>query len=213
MISMTEIFQPLIDRYMSNINYRSIGLLMTIESSFIPFPSEIVVPPAWRKVAQGLLNGRWVMLASTLGALLGALVNYYLALRLGRKIVYRLVDTKRAHMLLLNKESVQKAETYFCKHGKISTFIGRLVPAIRQLISLPAGLAKMPIKAFILYTVLGAGLRNAILFVAGYLLGQHWDKVIEYNHIFKIAIYAVIGVVLCYVVVRYRVRKQQKKIR
>lgn len=153
------------------------------------------------------------MLASTLGALLGALVNYYLALRLGRKIVYRLVDTKRAHMLLLNKESVQKAETYFCKHGKISTFIGRLVPAIRQLISLPAGLAKMPIKAFILYTVLGAGLRNAILFVAGYLLGQHRDKVIEYNHIFKIAIYAVIGVVLCYVVVRYRVRKQQKKIR
>lgn len=210
---MTEFFQPLIDRYMSNINYRSIGLLMTIESSFIPFPSEIVVPPAWRKVAQGLLNGRWVMLASTLGALLGALVNYYLALRLGRKIVYRLVDTKWAHMLLLNKESVQKAETYFCKHGKISTFIGRLIPAIRQLISLPAGLAKMPIGSFVAYTCLGAGLWNIILFVAGYLLGQHRDKVIEYNHIFKIAIYAVIGVVLCYVVVRYRVRKQQKKIR
>ncbi len=209
---MTEIFQPLIERYMTHVNYRSIGLLMTIESSFIPFPSEVIVPPAWRKVAQGLLNGRWVMLSATLGALLWALINYYLALRLGRKIVYRLADTKWAHMLLLSKESVQKAETYFCKHGKISTFVGRLIPAIRQLISLPAWLAKMPIGPFVLYTCLGAGLWNLILFVAGYLLGQHWDKVIEYNHIFKIAIYAVIGVVLCYVAVRYWVRRQKKNI-
>lgn len=210
---MTEIFQPLIDRYMSNINYRGIGLLMTIESSFIPFPSEIVVPPAWRKVAQGLLNWWLVMIVATVGALLWALINYYLALWLGRKIVYKLVDTKWAHMILLNKESVQKAENYFCKHGKISTFIGRLIPAIRQLISLPAGLAKMPIGSFIAYTCLGAGLWNLILFIAGYVLGQHWDKVIEYNHIFKIVIYAIIAIILGYLVIRYRLRRQKKKIR
>ncbi len=120
---MTEFIQPIIDRYMSNINYRSVGLLMTIESSFIPFPSEVIIPPAGWKVAQGLLNGRRVMLSATIGALLGALINYYLALRLGRKIIYRLADTRRAHMILITKESIQKAEEYFRRKGKISTFI------------------------------------------------------------------------------------------
>ena len=108
---------------MVHVNYRTIGLLMTIESSFIPFPSEVIIPPAGWKVAQGLLNGRFVMLSSIVGALLGALINYYLALRLGRKIIYRLADTRRAHMILISKESIQKSEEYFRRKGKISTFI------------------------------------------------------------------------------------------
>lgn len=120
---MTEFFQPLIARYMSHISYWGITLLMAIESSFIPFPSEIVVPPAGWKAAQGLLNGRWVMFFATLGALLGALINYYLAFRLGRKILYRLAATRWAHMLLITPESLEKAEAYFRKHGKISTFV------------------------------------------------------------------------------------------
>lgn len=206
---MLEFIQPLIDWYMSHINYRSIGLLMTIESSFIPFPSEVIVPPAWRKVAQWLLNGWRVMISATIWALLGALINYYLAFRLGRKIIYRLANTRWAHMLLIKKESIENAEAYFRKHGKISTFVGRLIPAIRQLISLPAGLAKMDMKHFLLYTCLWAGLRNLVLFVAWYILWQHWDKVIEYNHIFKIIIYVLITLTIGYFIVRYVVRKRK----
>lgn len=96
---------------------------MVIESSFIPFPSEVIVPPAGRKVAQGLLNGWLVMLFATIGALLGALINYYLAFRLGRKIIYRLANTRWAHMIFITKDSIEKSEEYFRKHGKISTFI------------------------------------------------------------------------------------------
>lgn len=206
---MFEFLHPLIDRYMVHVNYRSIAVLMTIESSFIPFPSEVIVPPAWWKVAQGLLNGWLVMLSATIGALLGALVNYYLALRLGRKIIYRLANTRRAHMIFITNESIEKSETYFRKHGKISTFIGRLIPAIRQLISIPAGLAKMNMKQFILYTCLWAWVWNLVLFVAGYLLGQHRDKVIEYNHIFKIIIYAIIAAVIVYFILRYVFRRRK----
>jgi len=96
------------------------------------------------------------MLAATIGALLGALVNYFLALRLGRRIIYRLANTRRAHMIFITKDSIQQSEEYFRKHGKISTFVGRLIPAIRQLISIPAGLAKMDMGHFVLYTCLGA---------------------------------------------------------
>jgi len=200
---MFEFVNPLVDWYMANINYWSIGVLMTIESSFIPFPSEVIIPPAGWKVAQWLLNGWFVMLSATIGALFGALINYYLALRLGRRIIYRLANTRLAHMMFITKESIEKAEEYFRKHGKISTFIGRLIPAIRQLISLPAGLAKMDMGHFVLYTSLWAGLRNVLLFVAGYLLGQHRDKVIEYNHIFKLIIYAIIALAISYFVFRY----------
>lgn len=153
-ILMFEFIHPIADRYMSHINYRTVGLLMTIESSFVPFPSEIIVPPAGRKVAQGMLNGRLVMLAATIGALLGALVNYFLAFWLGRKIIYRLANTRRAHIIFITKESIETSEVYFRKHGKISTLIGRLIPAVRQLISIPAGLAKMDMQHFLLYTVI-----------------------------------------------------------
>lgn len=204
-----EFLQPIVDRYMIHINYWTVGLLMTIESSFIPFPSEIIVPPAARKVAQWALNGWLVMVSATLGALVGALFNYYLALRLGRKIIYRLANTRRAHMIFITKDSVQKAEEYFRKYGKISTFIGRLIPAIRQLISIPAGLAKMDIKQFVLYTCLGAAVWNLILFVAWYVLGKNREKVLEYNHLFKIGIYAIIVLVIVYIWVRYVLRRRK----
>ena len=208
---MGEFIQPIVTRYMLHVNYRTIGLLMTIESSFIPFPSEVIVPPAGWKVAQGLLNWRRVLLSAIIGALLGALINYYLALRLGRKIIYRLADTRWAHMILINKESIQKAEEYFRRKGKISTFVWRLIPAVRQLISIPAGLAKMDMGHFILYTCLGAGLRNLILFVAGYVLWQNRDKVIEYNHIFKLIVYGIIAAAVLRIGIRYLISKRTKK--
>jgi len=207
----SELITPIVDRYMSNINYLSIGLLMTIESSFIPFPSEIIMPPAWRKAAQWLLNSWWILFCWTFWALIWALINYYLALRLWRKVIYRLANTRRAHMLLINKESIEKSERYFREHWKISTFIWRLIPAIRQLISLPAGLAKMDLKHFILYTALGALLRNIILFVTGYILGQHREKVKEYNHIFTNIVYGIIIATILFISIRYIFKKRKNK--
>jgi membrane protein DedA with SNARE-associated domain len=163
-------FSSVIDWYMGNINYFTITLLMTIESSFIPFPSEVVIPPAAWKAAQGDLNAGLVVLCGVAGSLLGAVFNYYFALLLGRKLVYSLADTKIAHLLLVNRKSVEKSERYFLKYGKSSTFIGRLVPAVRQLISLPAGLSRMDIRAFVFYTALGSGIWTTILAALGYYL-------------------------------------------
>ena len=163
-------FNSVIDWYMGHINYFTITLLMTIESSFVPFPSEVVIPPAAWKAAQGELNVYLVVLCGILGSLLGAMINYYLALLLGRKVVYSLADTKIAHLMLINRQAVEKSERYFLKYGNSSTFIGRLVPAVRQLISLPAGLSKMDLRAFLLYTTLGSGLWTIILAALGYYL-------------------------------------------
>ncbi len=166
----SEIFSNVTDWYMSNINYGTITLLMAIESSFMPFPSEIVVPPAAWKAAQGELNIGLVFLFSTLGAIIGALFNYYVAWFLGRRLIYKFAGTRMAKLLLINPGSVEKAESYFRKYGRSSTFIGRLVPAVRQLISIPAGLSRMKIKDFILFTLLGAMSWNAILAALGYFL-------------------------------------------
>lgn len=177
---MMEIIQNVVDWYMANLNYFTVALLMTIESSFIPFPSEVVVPFAAYKAAQGELNIFGVILASTIGALAGALANYYLAKYLGRPLVYKFAGSTLGKMLLLSKEKVENAERYFVKHGKSSTFIGRLVPAVRQLISIPAGLANMNMKDFIIYTVAGAGIWNIILAVIGYYIYDVRDKIFPY---------------------------------
>ena len=172
---------------LDNLNYWTITLLMTIESSFIPFPSEIVVPPAAYKAAAGELNIWLVILFATIGANIGALINYYLALWVGRPLVYKFANSRIGHMCLFDEASVAKAERYFDENGRISTFIGRLVPAVRQLISIPAGLARMKLSTFLLYTTLGAGLWNGILAAIGYYLesvvpqDQLMAKVSEYS--------------------------------
>jgi len=172
---------------LENLNYWTITLLMAIESSFIPFPSEIVIPPAAYKAAAGELNIFLVVFFGTFGALIGAFINYYLAYFLGRPVIYKLVNTRFGRMCLLDEHKVQNAEAYFVKNGAVSTFVGRLVPAIRQLISIPAGLAKMKLKSFIIYTTLGALLWNTILAIVGYSLqsvvpkDQLMAKVHEYS--------------------------------
>lgn len=178
---MTEYVQTIVDWYMGNMNYFSITLLMMIESSFIPFPSEVVVPVAAWKASQGELNIYLVILFSTLGALIGALINYFLAVTLGRVLVYKFADTRFAHMCLIDREKVEKAEAYFVKNGNISTFIGRLIPGIRQLISIPAGLAKMNIGAFCLYTTLGALIWNIVLAIVGYVAHGQMDIIKKYS--------------------------------
>jgi len=164
---------------LDHLNYWTITLLMAIESSFIPFPSEVVVPPAAYKAAvNDEMNVYLVVLFATIGANIGAIINYYLAYWLGRPIIYKFAK-------------VQHAEEYFDKHGALSTFIGRLIPAVRQLISIPAGLARMKLSTFLLYTTLGAGLWNGILAAIGYHLAsvpgieseeQLLARVGEYSH-------------------------------
>lgn len=156
-----------------NMNYGVITLFMAVESSFIPFPSEIIIiPAAYIAAAKGTLSLPLIILFGTIGAIIGALVNYVLAYWLGRPIIHKFADTTIAHMLLIDRPGVEKAEAYFAEHGAVGTFVGRLIPAIRQLISIPAGLAKMSMGKFLLYTALGAGIWNSILAILGYTVGQ-----------------------------------------
>lgn len=155
---------------LDNLNYWTVALLMAIESSFIPFPSEIVVPPAAYKAAAGELNLFGVITAATFGAMCGAIVNYAISYKLGRPFVYWFVNTKFGHMCLLSQEKMERAESYFREHGISSTLVGRLVPAVRQLISIPAGLSKMNFFKFILFTAIGATLWNSVLAFIGYAL-------------------------------------------
>lgn len=153
-----------------NLNYWTITLLMAIESSFIPFPSEVVIPPAAYKAAGGEMNVALVVIFGTLGAVIGAIINYYLAYFLGRPIVYAFANSRIGHICLIDEAKVQRAETYFSEHGALSTFVGRLVPAVRQLISIPAGLSRMSIGKFLAYTTLGAMAWNTVLAAIGYYL-------------------------------------------
>lgn len=178
---------------LEHLNYWIITLLMTIESSFIPFPSEVVVPPAaWLSADPNSgLNIYLVVFFATLGAVLGAVVNYLLAMWLGRPIIYKFANSKFGHMCLIDEQAVKKAEAYFEKRGAASTFIGRLIPAVRQLISIPAGLSRMKMSTFLLFTALGAGIWNAVLAALGWYLSkvpgietkeQLIEKVTVYSH-------------------------------
>lgn len=162
----------LIQFVLSNLNYWYVFIFMIIESSFIPFPSEAVVPPAafLAMMPDNAMNIVLVVLIATLGADLGALVNYYLAKWLGRPIIYKFADSRIGHMLLIDREGVEKSEEYFRKHGVAATFFGRLIPAVRQLISIPAGLANMRMTPFLTYTTLGALLWNTVLAIIGYVI-------------------------------------------
>lgn len=161
---------------LEHLNYWTVALLMTIESSFIPFPSEIVIPPAAYLAAAGDLNVFLVVLSATAGAICGALINYGLAIWIGRALVYKFVNSRLGHALLLSEEKIVRAEGYFVKYGALSTLIGRLVPAVRQLISIPAGLARMPLGSFVLFTAIGATAWNSILAALGYYLHSVVDK-------------------------------------
>ena len=155
-----------------HLNYFWVTVLMAIESSFIPFPSEVVVPPAAYKAATGEMDLFLVILFATIGSDIGALVNYYLAKYLGRPIVYKFAASRLGRLCLLSPEKVEKAEGYFVKNGVTSTLVGRLVPGIRQLISIPAGLSGMPVGRFLLYTTIGAGAWNVVLALLGWFIGK-----------------------------------------
>lgn len=206
--------------FVENANYLFVFVFMVVESSFIPFPSEVVVPPAaylaCTNTGAGADMNIWlVVIVATTGALVGAFINYYIALWIGRPVVYSFADSRFGHMLMINREKVVKAEEYFDKHGAVSTFVGRLIPAIRQLISIPAGISKMNVGQFALYTSLGAGVWNGILALLGYWLSlsvapdQLFEKVEEYN---KYLTYAGYGLALvCLGFILWNAFKPKKK--
>ena len=219
----TSIIERVENWYADNMNYATIATLMAVESSFIPFPSEVVVPPA--AYVAGIkdsslyttdsypLNVLLVVLFGTLGAIFGAIINYVLAMWLGRPIIYAFADSKVGHLCLLSSEKVKKAEDYFNDHGKVSTFIGRLIPGIRQLISIPAGLCKMHFGWFLWYTFLGAGIWNLVLALLGYIAHGQMDLIHAYSHELSIAIVALLALVIVYFVVKAIIKRLKKTAR
>lgn len=203
------------DWFVNNASYLFVFVFMMIESSFIPFPSEVVVPPAaYLAVQKGDMNVFAVVLVATAGAIMGALINYVLALLIGRPLVYSFANSRLGHACLIDQAKVEKAETYFDRHGAVSTFIGRLIPAVRQLISIPAGIARMNIWAFTLFTGLGALVWNGVLAGLGWWLAQHvsldslYDAVEKYNGYLTIA--GLIILALCVVYILFHAFRGKK---
>ncbi len=202
-----ELFLWILD----NLNYWVVALFMAIESSFIPFPSEVVVPPAaWKAMdPDSGMSFILVIVFATIGANIGALINYYLAKWVGRPIIYRFADSRIGHMCLIDRQKVEVAEEFFRKHGAASTIFGRLVPAVRQLISIPAGLAGMHVGKFLLYTTIGAGIWNTVLATIGWGIYKYthykttqdvYQQALKYSHELGYIILALAVVIVAFLV-------------
>ena len=195
-----ELAQQLVD-LIFDWGYLGIFIMMAIESSFIPFPSEIVLIPAGYLASKGEMSVSYIMMSAILGSLVGAFVNYYLAFTLGRKFLLRY-----GRYFFISPEALEKMERYFKKHGHISTFTGRLIPGIRQLISIPAGLAKMNLFEFTVFTTLGAGIWALILILLGYYIGENEALIKEY---LKEITILVVGVLIMIGLLYYRYQKKR----
>lgn len=200
---------------LENLNYYTVFILMFIEGSVIPAPSELIVPPAAYRAAAGELNIFLVILVATAGALLGSTANYVAAYYLGRPIIYRFANSRLGHLCLLSQEKVEKSEKYFYDHGVIATLTGRLLPGIRQIISIPAGLSKMPFWKFALYTTIGAGLWNCVLATLGWWLHSFVPKeqlnykIEEYNTYIQIAIVAIVVLVIVFFLLKWQLGRHK----
>lgn len=195
-----DLFNWLIET-VSALGYPGIVLLMAIESSIIPLPSELVMPPAGYLAAKGRMDPFLAVLAGTVGSILGALVNYWLAVRIGEPVLRRF-----GKYVLISNKSLDKTEAYFLRHGEISTFVGRLLPVIRHLISIPAGMARMNLARFVLFTGLGAGIWCAILTYIGWFVGTHEDQLkttayeaLAHDVLIKYVLPATVILVVCYI--------------
>lgn len=200
-----------------HMSYFYVFLFMTIESSFIPFPSEIVVPPAaFIAATDGTMTVWGVGIAATLGALAGSVINYFLAMWIGRPIVYAFARSRMGAVCMISPEKVERAEAYFDKHGAVSTFIGRLIPVIRQLISIPAGLARMNFGKFVVFTTAGAAIWNVVLCWLGWFLAgfvpkeQLFAKIEYYNTYLSYAGYAIGAICILFILWQFLKPKKTK---
>lgn len=200
---------------LGNLNYGTVFFLMLLESTVIPVPSELVVSPAAYHAAAGGMNIFLVILFSTLGADCGATINYIAGYYLGRPIIYRFANSKLGHLCMLNQAKVEKSEKFFYDHGMAATITGRLIPGIRHLISIPAGLSKMTYWKFLLYTTIGAGAWNCILAALGWYLHsivpeeQLADKIMEYGEYIKVTIMLMVAVAFVYYLAKYFIKRRQ----
>ena len=200
---------------LGNLNYGTILFLMLLESTVVPVPSEFVVTPAAYHAASGQLDIWLVILFATIGADLGASINYVVALYVGRPVIYKFANSKWGKMCLLNQEKVEKSERYFDEHGIVATLTGRLIPGIRHLISIPAGLARMNYWKFLLYTTIGAGCWHAILAGLGWYLhtivpeDQLNDKISEYAECIKLIIFALVIAAIVWFVVKACLKRKK----
>lgn len=207
----------IISTLLSNLNYGTILFLMLLESTVIPVPSELVVTPAAYHAANGSLNIFLIILYATIGADLGASINYFVARYVGRPVIYKFANCKWGHLCLLNQEKVEKSEKYFDDHGIAATLTGRFVPVIRHLISIPAGLARMNYGKFILFTTLGAGGWHTVLALLGWYLhaivpeDQLYDKIEEYAEYIKLIILALVIIAVIYFAVKHMINKKNNK--
>ncbi len=162
----------IIEWYLDHLNYWVLTILMILENSIVPLPAELIVTPAAYRAANGDMSLTMLIICTTLGSVIGAIINYYISRSLGRYVIFKFVDSRWGKLLLLNRKKLEQAEQLFLKHGKTSTFFGRLLPVGRQLISIPAGLAKMNIASFIIFTAIGSAIWNGILSGIGYYLAN-----------------------------------------
>lgn len=201
---------------LNNLNYYTIFILMLLESTVIPVPSELVVAPAAYHAAAGNLHVVLVILAATLGADIGASINYLAGYYLGRPIIYRFANSRIGHLCLLSQKKVEKSETYFNDHGMVATITGRLIPGIRHLISIPAGLAKMSYWRFLLYTTIGAGCWHTILALLGWYLhsfvpeDQLDEAILQYGEYIKVVIMALVAIALVYFLAKWLIKRRRK---
>ena len=200
---------------LGHLNYGTIFILMLLESTVIPVPSELVVAPAAYHAASGNLDIWLVILFSTLGADVGATINYLAGWYLGRPIIYKFANSKWGHLCLLNQKKVEKSERYFDEHGMVATITGRLLPGIRHLISIPAGLAKMSYWKFLLYTTIGAASWHTILALLGHYMhsfvpeDQLQEKILEYGEYIKFGLIFLVIVACLYFLVKWYVKKKK----
>ncbi len=201
---------------LNNLNYYTIFILMLLESTVIPVPSELVVAPAAYHAAAGNLHVVLVILAATLGADIGASINYLAGYYLGRPIIYRFANSRIGHLCLLSQKKVEKSETYFNDHGMVATITGRLIPGIRHLISIPAGLAKMNYWRFLLYTTIGAGCWHTILALLGWYLhsfvpeDQLDEAILQYGEYIKVVIMVLVAIALVYFLAKWLIKRRRK---
>ena len=195
MISLLDRFIESAVNFLASLGYPGIFLGMAIESSFFPFPSELIMIPAGVFVASGKISFFWAFVLGVLGSLFGALINYFLAATLGKAIISSLIE-RFGKFLFLSKRSIEKSERFFLKHGEVATFVGRLIPGIRQVISLPAGFSKMNIKRFIIFTSLGAGIWIFILLYVGVLLGNNQQWILDNKGLISVLVMSFAFIVL-----------------